>query len=197
MPVRRDVAMTGEITLRGNVLPVGGIKEKLLAAHRAGIKRVIMPERNQKDMIDVPEQAKNEMEFLFVKRMDEVLALACRWRHGREAARPRQPTAYSDRPSRAAKRRSARLDGAADDRVWPRDRTRVLVGAAIVGSAARVGLRRRRAPVDVTNVAGPPGHPGGGGSRDFLRCRSPDRVRRRIQRCRGARRVRLPERWPR
>ena len=62
-PVRRDVAMTGEITLRGNVLPVGGIKEKILAAHRAGIKRVIMPERNQKDLIDVPEQAKNEMEF--------------------------------------------------------------------------------------------------------------------------------------
>ena len=64
MPVRNDVAMTGEITLRGRVLPVGGIKEKVLAAHRAGIKRVIMPERNQKDVIDVPEQAKNEMEIL-------------------------------------------------------------------------------------------------------------------------------------
>ncbi len=75
-PVRNDVAMTGEITLRGNVLPVGGIKEKLLAAHRAGIKRVIMPERNEKDMIDVPEQAKNEMEFFFVKKMDELLPLA-------------------------------------------------------------------------------------------------------------------------
>ena len=56
--MRSDVAMTGEITLRGKVLPVGGIKEKFLAAHRAGIKRIIMPERNQKDMIDVPEQAK-------------------------------------------------------------------------------------------------------------------------------------------
>ena len=53
-PIRNDVAMTGEITLRGNVLPVGGIKEKMLAAHRAGIKRIIMPERNQKDMVDVP-----------------------------------------------------------------------------------------------------------------------------------------------
>ena len=74
--VRHDVAMTGEITLRGRVLPVGGIKEKVLAAHRAGIKRIIMPERNQKDMVDVPEQAKNEMEFFFVKKMDELLPLA-------------------------------------------------------------------------------------------------------------------------
>ena len=75
-PVRNDVAMTGEITLRGLVLPVGGIKEKFLAAHRAGIKRVIMPERNRKDIIDIPDQPKKEMEILFVKRMDEILPLA-------------------------------------------------------------------------------------------------------------------------
>ena len=75
-PIRNDVAMTGEISLRGNVLPVGGIKEKLLAAHRAGIKRVIMPERNEKDMVDVPDQARKEMEFFFVKKMDELLPLA-------------------------------------------------------------------------------------------------------------------------
>jgi ATP-dependent Lon protease len=74
--VRPDVAMTGEITLRGNVLPVGGVKEKLLAAHRAGIKRVIIPERNIKDLVDVPDQAKREMEIVAAKRMDEVLALA-------------------------------------------------------------------------------------------------------------------------
>jgi ATP-dependent Lon protease len=74
--VRNDVAMTGEITLRGNVLPVGGIKEKILAAHRAGIKRIIMPDRNQKDMVDVPDQAKQEMEFFYVKKMDEILQLA-------------------------------------------------------------------------------------------------------------------------
>ncbi|MCS6914554.1 MAG: endopeptidase La [Myxococcales bacterium] len=73
VPVRGDVAMTGEITLRGNVLPVGGIKEKLLAAHRAGIKRVLLPERNQKDMVDVPPEVKNNMEIIYVKRMDEVL----------------------------------------------------------------------------------------------------------------------------
>ena len=73
VPVRPDVAMTGEITLRGNVLQVGGIKEKLLAAHRAGIKRVVIPERNVKDLIDVPDEVKNEMEIFNVSRMDEVL----------------------------------------------------------------------------------------------------------------------------
>jgi len=76
VPVRPDVAMTGEITLRGNVLQIGGVKEKLLAAHRAGIKRVIIPDRNVKDLIDVPDEVKREMEILSVKRMDEVLALA-------------------------------------------------------------------------------------------------------------------------
>ncbi len=76
VPVRPDVAMTGEITLRGNVLQIGGLKEKLLAAHRAGIKRVIIPDRNTKDLIDVPDEVKKEMEILSVKRMDEVLALA-------------------------------------------------------------------------------------------------------------------------
>jgi len=76
VPVRPDVAMTGEITLRGNVLQIGGLKEKLLAAHRAGIRRVIIPDRNVKDLIDVPEEVKREMEILSVKRMDEVLALA-------------------------------------------------------------------------------------------------------------------------
>ena len=70
-----DVALSGEITLRGTVLPVGGIKEKVLAAHRAGIKKIILPERNQKDLIDVPEQALNELEILFVRRMEEVIPL--------------------------------------------------------------------------------------------------------------------------
>jgi ATP-dependent Lon protease len=74
--VRSDVAMTGEITLRGLVLPVGGIKEKVLAAHRAGIKRIIMPARNEKDLIDVPEQARKELDFVFATHMDEVLKAA-------------------------------------------------------------------------------------------------------------------------
>jgi ATP-dependent Lon protease len=73
--VRNDVAMTGEITLRGLVLPVGGIKEKVLAAHRAGIKRIVMPERNAKDIIDVPPQARDELEIHFIKRMEEAIPL--------------------------------------------------------------------------------------------------------------------------
>jgi ATP-dependent Lon protease len=74
--VRGDVAMTGEITLRGNVLPVGGIKEKLLAAHRAGIKRVILPERNAKDLVELPDEVRNTMETILVKKVDETLAAA-------------------------------------------------------------------------------------------------------------------------
>lgn len=74
--VRQDVAMTGEITLRGNVLPVGGIKEKVLAAHRAGIKAIILPDKNRKDMEDIPEDIRNEMEFHFVQNMTEVLDIA-------------------------------------------------------------------------------------------------------------------------
>lgn len=73
--IRPDVALSGEITLRGTVLPVGGIKEKVLAAHRAGIKKIILPERNQKDMVDIPDQARDELEFVFVKRIDDVLHL--------------------------------------------------------------------------------------------------------------------------
>ncbi len=75
-PVRNDVAMTGEITLRGAVLPVGGIKEKVLAAKRAGLNKVILPDRNQKDLDDVPANVKEGMEFLFIKRVDEVIDLA-------------------------------------------------------------------------------------------------------------------------
>jgi len=76
IPVRRDIAMTGEITLRGKVLPIGGLKEKLLAAHRAGILEIILPADNQKDMPDVPENLRNVMQLRFVNTMDEVLAYA-------------------------------------------------------------------------------------------------------------------------
>jgi ATP-dependent Lon protease len=71
--VKRETAMTGEITLRGNVLPVGGIKEKVLAAQRAGVKRMIMPAANRKDLIDIPKKVKSEMEFIFVEEIGEVL----------------------------------------------------------------------------------------------------------------------------
>jgi ATP-dependent Lon protease len=76
IPVRRDVAMTGEITLRGKVLPIGGLKEKLLAAHRAGIMEVIMPQENEKDLADVPENLRGAMKFHFVDHMDQVLQIA-------------------------------------------------------------------------------------------------------------------------
>jgi ATP-dependent Lon protease len=74
--VRRDIAMTGEITLRGKVLPIGGLKEKLLAAHRAGIFEAILPAENKKDLADLPELIKTEMKLHFVEQMDEVLEIA-------------------------------------------------------------------------------------------------------------------------
>ncbi len=76
IPVRRDIAMTGEITLRGKVLPIGGLKEKLLAAHRAGIMEVILPSDNEKDLAEVPENLRSVMKLHFVNTMDEVLAFA-------------------------------------------------------------------------------------------------------------------------
>src|SRR5256884_1246079 len=76
IPVRSDVAMTGEITLRGEVLPIGGLKEKLLAAHRGGIKTVLIPDENQKDLVEIPDNIKGNLEIKPVKWIDEVLALA-------------------------------------------------------------------------------------------------------------------------
>src|SRR5205814_2194386 len=75
-PGRSDVAMTGEITLRGKVLPIGGLKEKLLAAHRAGIKTFILPEKNRKDLHEVPDEVKQSMELVMVKHVEEVLEKA-------------------------------------------------------------------------------------------------------------------------
>jgi ATP-dependent Lon protease len=75
-PVRRDVAMTGEVTLRGKVLEIGGVKEKVLAAYRAGIRQIILPKSNEKDLREVPQEVRDHMAFTFVERMDEVLRLA-------------------------------------------------------------------------------------------------------------------------
>jgi ATP-dependent Lon protease len=75
-PLRERVAMTGEITLKGKILPVGGVKEKVLAAHRAGVREIIMPKRNQKDLPDIPEEVRKAIRFHFVEEMEEVLNLA-------------------------------------------------------------------------------------------------------------------------
>ena len=89
IPVRRDVAMTGEITLRGRVLPIGGLKEKLLAALRGGIKTVLIPEENAKDLVEIP-NVKNGLEIMPVSRMDEVLT--------RALVRQPEPIAWEEEP---------------------------------------------------------------------------------------------------
>ncbi len=76
IPVRRDIAMTGEVTLRGKVLPIGGLKEKLLAAHRAGIREAVMPKDNERDFAELPQLIKDEMKLHFVSEMDDVLKIA-------------------------------------------------------------------------------------------------------------------------
>ena len=76
VPTRTDVAMTGEITLRGKVLPIGGVKEKVLAAHRAGIKNIILPRDNEKDLADIPKNVLDALNIYMVDTMDEVLKIA-------------------------------------------------------------------------------------------------------------------------
>ena len=76
IPVRSDIAMTGEVTLRGKVLPIGGLKEKVLAAHRVGIRTIILPRDNEKDLADIPPEIQGEMEFKLVETMSEVLKYA-------------------------------------------------------------------------------------------------------------------------
>jgi len=73
-PIRSDVALTGEITLRGRVLPIGGLKEKVLAAHRLGIRTILLPEDNRPDIVDIPVEVRKRLTFKFVKTMDEVIA---------------------------------------------------------------------------------------------------------------------------
>ncbi|MFH2125302.1 MAG: S16 family serine protease, partial [Pseudomonadota bacterium] len=93
-PVKSDLAMTGEITLRGMVLPVGGIKEKILAAHRAGIKTIIMPAQNQRDLEEVPDNVKKALKFKFAERMDQVAL----W--GLEPASKAKAAAKKKKPAR-------------------------------------------------------------------------------------------------
>jgi ATP-dependent Lon protease len=89
-PVFRHVGMTGEITLRGRVLPIGGVREKVLAAHRAGLKTIILPEKNLKDLVELPKAAKTELKIIPVKHMDEVLQIALSPKAVIEPPRPRK-----------------------------------------------------------------------------------------------------------
>ena len=75
-PVKREIAMTGEVTLRGRVLEVGGVKEKILSAYRSGVKIVILPMDNKKNLVDIPKEIRKKLKFVFVDRMEEVLKVA-------------------------------------------------------------------------------------------------------------------------
>jgi ATP-dependent Lon protease len=76
MPTKRDVGMTGEVTLRGRALEIGGVKEKVVAGHRAGLKTIILPRDNKKDMEDIPENVKKDIKFVFADTLDDVLPVA-------------------------------------------------------------------------------------------------------------------------
>jgi len=102
-PVRRDVAMTGEITLRGRVLPVGGLKEKVLAAHRAGLRVMILPKKNKKDMIEIPKRVQRDLQFVFAEQVGEVLEAALLPVEPPKPAR-RQASQESKRSARARNR---------------------------------------------------------------------------------------------
>ena len=128
IPVRRDIAMTGEITLRGRVLPIGGLKEKLLAALRGGIKKVLIPEDNAKDLAEIPNSVKNGLEIVPVSRMDEVLRTRSSASRLRSCGRRRSQR----RGRRAARRkRMARGSSRTDDPSLPRLRTGCLRRAEV------------------------------------------------------------------
>ena len=76
IPVYREIAMTGEVTVTGQVLPIGGLKEKLLSAHRAGVKKVLIPKENEKDLVDIPQKVREDIEIVPVETADEVLKIA-------------------------------------------------------------------------------------------------------------------------
>ncbi len=107
-PVRPDVGMTGEITLRGKVLPVGGIKEKVLAAHRVGLRTVILPKRNEKDLEDVPEDVRQAMQFVLVETIDEALQVALQDRRESARAVSKDGARRSRAPAKAKSGRSSR-----------------------------------------------------------------------------------------
>jgi ATP-dependent Lon protease len=99
VPVRKNVAMTGEITLRGKVLPIGGVKEKLLAAHRFGITTILLPKENEKDLSEIPEEVRDALSINLVENIDEVLALALEDACPTDAAAEAPPLWTTEQPS--------------------------------------------------------------------------------------------------
>jgi len=104
-PVKADVAMTGEITLRGRVLPIGGLKEKLLAALRGGIRTVIIPEENRKDLVDLPKAISQGMKIVSARWIDEVLSIALE-----RPVAPLPPVAQGDAPLREGAKTESAVD---------------------------------------------------------------------------------------
>jgi len=99
IPVRKDVAMTGEITLRGRVLPIGGLKSKILAAHLAGAKMVILPRKNEKDLRDIPEEIRKQMKLVLVDNVEQVLEAALRRKPAPLRAEPAKVIKGGDKPT--------------------------------------------------------------------------------------------------
>jgi ATP-dependent Lon protease len=119
--VKPDVGMTGELTLRGKVLPIGGVKEKVLAAHRSGLKAVILPKRNELDLEDVPEDVRSEMSFFFAECVDDVIdaaleskpgrrAVMATTKTGKKASKPRRTPPSASKSSRAPAKNAKRAD---------------------------------------------------------------------------------------
>jgi ATP-dependent Lon protease len=122
--VLKDLAMTGEITLRGQVLPVGGIKEKVLAAHRAGIKTILMPKENQKDLEDIPKKVQKEIEFHFMDRMMDVLKLALEPSPGSRREEPAQSAARKPKAVKAEAKTKAAVKAKVNAKVKPKPKSK-------------------------------------------------------------------------
>jgi ATP-dependent Lon protease len=112
-PIRRDIAITGEVTLRGKVLEIGGVKEKVLAAYRAGLRQVVMPANNEKDLRDIPDEVRGHMKFTFVSTMDEVLHVMLMSKSQPELADSAPPR----KPAPRKKEKTPRADERTDDTI--------------------------------------------------------------------------------